>query len=233
MPSLLLDRIDILNYNTAMQSDGPAIAIYNSSGLICRSIDIENWFNFGYDLEGGKGTLIDQPRFEHLSLNSATGGYPVLFFLGNNDFTVRNLVIESFAETQQSGTASIFAVGNGSSSGSASLDLTGAYVGPATLNSGAHVYLFKAPSPQYARIRDAGLFLQSGIAEYPPSTTGNDEYSRVTTDGMPPVVDAFPVASAVYRGRSFTVMGSGSGVADTSCLCLMSATGTYSWHCNN
>jgi hypothetical protein len=51
-------------------------------------------------------------------------------------------------------------------------------------------------------------------------------------DDMPvihPQIAALPTASAAYKGHSVLVPGNGTTTADTFYICLMSATGTYSW----
>jgi hypothetical protein len=51
-------------------------------------------------------------------------------------------------------------------------------------------------------------------------------------DDMPvvhPVCGTLPTASAAYRGHTCYVQGNGTTTADTFYICLMSATGTYSW----
>lgn len=51
-------------------------------------------------------------------------------------------------------------------------------------------------------------------------------------DDMPvihPQIGTLPTASAAYKGHSVLVPGNGTTTADTFYICLMSATGTYSW----
>lgn len=44
-----------------------------------------------------------------------------------------------------------------------------------------------------------------------------------------PQVSTLPTASAAYKGHSIVVPGNGTTTADIFYICLMSATGTYSW----
>lgn len=54
--------------------------------------------------------------------------------------------------------------------------------------------------------------------------------SRITVQ-VPPAtsIAALPTAAAGYRGKQFVVPGNGTTTADIHYVCLMSATGTYSW----
>jgi hypothetical protein len=54
-------------------------------------------------------------------------------------------------------------------------------------------------------------------------------YQKAPTDHAPDIVTTLPTASANYRGRTVMVQGNGTTTADIIYICLMSATGTYSW----
>lgn len=57
-------------------------------------------------------------------------------------------------------------------------------------------------------------------------------YTHNQADDMPiihPQVGALPTASAAFRGHTVFVPGNGTTTADIFYICLMSATGTYSW----
>ena len=52
----------------------------------------------------------------------------------------------------------------------------------------------------------------------------------LTAQGLTvPTLASLPTASSTYRNRIATVLGNGTTTADTLYICLMSATGTYSW----
>lgn len=51
----------------------------------------------------------------------------------------------------------------------------------------------------------------------------------VLSAALVPAVSALPTASAAYRSRQLVLQGNGSTTADIHYVCLLSATGTYSW----
>ena len=55
--------------------------------------------------------------------------------------------------------------------------------------------------------------------------------SKPPAPGSEPLFTAstLPTASSSYRGLTAMVLGNGTTTADTVYVCLMSATGTYSW----
>jgi hypothetical protein len=67
-------------------------------------------------------------------------------------------------------------------------------------------------------------------------TDSNKDMFWCTKDGylsaqgiIVPNLASLPTASATYRGQIATVQGNGTTTADTFYICLMSATGSYSW----
>jgi hypothetical protein len=52
---------------------------------------------------------------------------------------------------------------------------------------------------------------------------------RIAFGGATAQVASLPTASAAYKGQLMMVRGNGTTTADVLFVCLMSATGTYSW----
>ena len=218
-PSDVFDRIDILNHGNVLRSDGPAVQVWASHGLVLRAINIEDWYNSAYDLRGGGGTVIDAPRFErHHFTNTWGNATPNLFYLGNNDFTVRAMDIDMI-EASQSGIASIFALGAGS------LNVSGVYAHQTLPQT--NIMMFRG-DPNTAKVNYQNLVLNQQIYEYLPSIWGNDLYNRVQFDGHAPMVDKLPVAGPAYSQRTFAIS---TATGDVTYRCVKTATG-YAWQVN-
>jgi hypothetical protein len=102
--------------------------------------------------------------------------------------------------------------------------------------SALKVYIQVSGSVENICYLDSVLVRKGGLSgpyeDKPLVQSGGKMYGNIDMNGNYLAVGsiaALPTASATYRGMIAYVQGNGTTTADTFYMCLMSATGTYSW----
>ena len=214
----VVDGLIVRNwYNgDAITNDGPAIKLKECNGWKLGTVNIESWHGLGVEANGCENILFDNLRFEWFR---TVNDYSRAIYLADGSYTINGLHFNSVDKSHVSGWFHLLTAG------------TNAKI---TLNS-MSVPTITGTGPSTAALEGAGgtfvatgLDIAAGVSEYLNSGNGDMLYGRVSIDGLPPVVDALPTASATYRGRQFRVEGD-VGVADATYACRKNAADAYAW----
>jgi hypothetical protein len=217
MPNVLFRAITIANTGAGITTSEWCVRTQAVEASF-DGLDIEDWEYYGaLYITGGAPVLVRAlhvERHKHTTTNATlinVADGPVMFELGSIDGTT----------TVGGGVTAVF-----KTEGAATLSVRG-ITGTWTNSGGAVGWL--GGDPAAGRIWAQGnIWAGTTTTEYLSSGYGTDLYCRVSSDGLPPVVDTLPTGAAVYRGRRFRVLG-GAGVADVVSECAKNAADAYVW----
>lgn len=228
-PNIVIDHVDVLNYNTANLSTGPAIMAKAVTGLTIMGLNVEDWQDQILNIQGGSTTVINGLRTERHDL--MTNAIHVLYF-ANGQFMVNGVDLSGLRI--QHGTGVSQAVNLVRADVGAKVTVNGMTASKSltgyTPTAGRVAMLSGDPST-FSHIYADGIVdnqanLVFGIM--PTTGFGGGPHAIVRYNGMPPTWDALPPASSIYRGRLGRIEGS-AGVADTVQICEKNAADAYVW----
>lgn len=232
-PSNLFDTINVLNYQMRRSNGlgnyatGPAIDLNGHHGGVVNVLNIEDWVDLAVLLQSCNGMVVNGLRFERhdfrTNLSAAVyigacagltiNGYYNQLLRANQTSQAYLLRVEASSNLTLNGFAADRASGSGT-------DITVGFWGDPT-NSTVNLN-----GSGLNRVPGGGA--AASLNETLTSGWGTGLYVVRSRDGVPPIVDALPAASATYRGRRFQVEG-GTGVADASYECRKGSDNLYTW----
>lgn len=228
-PNIVIEHVDVLNYDTTNLSTGPAIIAKAVSGLTMSGLNIEDWQDQILNIQGGTFTAINGLRTErHDLMTSATN----VLYLANGEFVLNGVDLSglriqhgtSVANTVKlvKADAGTHVVVNGLRASKAASGYTPTAGRVAVLagspTTGAWIYA--------DGVRDDPANNVLGVA----ATSGfsGEPHAIRRYNGRPPAWDAAPTASSTYRGMTYRVEGA-AGVADALYICEKDAADAYAW----
>ena len=214
-PNNSIHQVDILNYNSTVLSDGPALVIKGSS-VSASAVNIEDWQNTAINAYGGTYTVINGLRFERHDL---TGPNPQVLHLADGQFVLNGVSLSYLRLGAMSGLARLLWLQN-----SAQVAVFG--LGASIESGTGTVVAFWAPPP--SKLSVGGVSLGAGISAWLSSAWGDGLYGRVVEDGMAPHVNALPAPDVSYRGRVFAIDGAAEE-PDKLYRCEKAADDSYLW----
>lgn len=221
-PCNRFDQIKIFQ-NATFPNDGAEAAFVLRGEAVMSAIDVEMWRNQVLNMPSGNYLTIRGLHVEHHNVLDSLGGNRVVY-VANVPVDISSYFV-SYDSRDNFAKYAIYADIN------SHVTVNGAYL---YSPPGGASYLFATSNAaNSAKLSAKAVNVQGfgkGIGLW---TNGSSVISNIyEIEGQAPVLqssDALPTAAVGYRGRRYTQLGNGTTTADQTVVCLLSASGTYSW----